>query len=190
VSLQLPRDPWTRLRRSGNGSRAAELGHWTATQFLVRHGAALQTPSARPERRASARRAIEAILSLDLYPRHKGDLLNICLWKLTEAGGKFGTPYWSRAALAAPRGELQHEHVFQRARMVAALIEGRLTSAAVARRAVGCIVTRDEHRRLSAVSRADPALDGWARYARARVSVVDRRTGRPPRGRGLTIRRS
>jgi hypothetical protein len=53
---------------------------------------------------ASAITAIEAALTLPILERHKRDLINGMLWKLTEARGKYTTRYQSAAARAAPKG--------------------------------------------------------------------------------------
>ena len=109
-----------------------------------------------------------------VLPAHKRELLSICFWKVTEAeGGKYGTRFRSRAALAAPRAELAHEHVVERAKLARWLLEhpDRVDDAIA--RAVACVVTRAEHRQLSAVSRAQPELEGWARYEAAGIEVVD-----------------
>jgi hypothetical protein len=132
-------------------------------------------------RASSARRAIAALLPLDLYPAHKRELLSICLWKLSEADGlsKYRTRFCSRRALKADRAELAHEHVFERRKMVEQLISGTSSLEQIAMRAVGCTVTRKEHARLSAISRRRPDLDGWDRYRAARVRVIDTLTGEP-----------
>jgi hypothetical protein len=141
------------------------------SRFFRRHDA-----DARIE---SALEAIRALLPLALLPAHKRELISICLWKLTEAdGGKYGTRYRSEAALDAPRSKLAHEHVYQRARMVRAMLAEPHRLEEFARRAVGCVVTREEHKRLTALGVARPELDGWARYEAAEIRVVDCETGR------------
>src|SRR5689334_22728084 len=122
-------------------------------------------------RAASARRAIAALLPLDLYPAHNRELLSICLWKLSEADGlsKYGTRFCSRQALKADRADLTHDHVFERKKMIEQLISGTASVEQIARRAVGCTVTRNEQARLSATSRRRPELDGWGRYRAARI---------------------
>jgi hypothetical protein len=130
------------------------------------------------ERASSATAAVRAILAApdapDVLPSHRRELLSLCLWKITEAeGGKYGTRFRSRAALSAPRAELAHEHVYERQKLVDALLAAPADDDAVVARAVGCVVTRREHARLTAVSRARPELDGWERYEAAGVKVVD-----------------
>lgn len=125
-------------------------------------------------RRARAIRAMRALLAADLRPDHLRELLSVCLWKLTESeSGKYRTRFRSVAALDSPRETLAHDHVYERAKLVAELIAWPERIEEIAARAVGCIVTRDEHARLTALSRARPELLGWARYAAAGLEVVD-----------------
>ena len=105
---------------------------------------------------------------------HKRELLSICLWKLSEVeGGKHGTRFQSEAAVGAPRRELAHEHVFERAKLVSALLASPNDIDAVVSKAVGCLVTRQEHKRLTHVSRTNPQAEGWERYALAGIKVLD-----------------
>jgi hypothetical protein len=123
--------------------------------------------------------AMRALIPLKLVPSHKRELLSICIWKITEAdGGKYGTRYKSEAALTAPRSMVAHEHVYQRAKIVTALLKEPHRLEELAKRAVGCVVTREEHKRLTALGIARPELDGWARYEAAQIRVVDCQTRR------------
>jgi hypothetical protein len=127
------------------------------------------------ERIQSAKRAIRALLSVNLVSNHKSRLLGVCIWKLSEADGKWNVRYWSKMALTAPKNERRHEHVHEIRKLVRSLLQGQ-SADTVARRVVACIVTRSEHKRLSA-----PALyniDGWNRYRAAKVPVIDLVTGR------------
>ena len=130
-------------------------------------------------RRSSARRAIAALLPLELYPAHKRELLSICLWKLSEAEGlsKYRTRLCSQRALKAKPALLAHEHVYERKKLVAQLMADPSSLDQVLARAIGCTVTRQEHARLSAISRERPDLEGWERYRAAGVRVVDTATG-------------
>lgn len=121
-----------------------------------------------------------AILNVNLVQSHKVVLLKTCLWLITEADGpKHATRYRSEASLTADRRELQHEHVFQLRTLVSQLLADASRLDDVLRRAVACTVTRDEHTRLTRVSKLDPQLDGWPRYAAVGIRVIDMVTGRP-----------
>ena len=132
------------------------------------------------ERRVeSAKRAIRALLGADLYPAHLRELLSTCLWKITEAEGrsKYKTRYRSRASLDQDRKSLHHEHVVERKKMIDELIARPHDVDEIVASAVGCVVTRDEHRSLTEISRARPELEGWARYEAAGVVVIDMDSG-------------
>ena len=133
------------------------------------------------ERVRSAVLAIKSILPLDLYPPHKRELISVCLWKLTEAEsrGKYNLRFQTPAALEAPRSEKQHEHVVERKSIVDALLASPERADEILERAVGCTVTRDEHRRLTNLGRERPDLEGWDRYRAAGIRVLDLKTGRP-----------
>lgn len=131
------------------------------------------------ERVRSAKAAIRALLTLDLYPSHKRELLSICLWKLTEAEsrGKYNLRYQTPAALEAAVQERQHEHVVERKKIVEALIAEPDRMDEILQGVVGCTVTKDEHRRLTELSRSRPDLEGWERYEAAGIAVEDLATG-------------
>ena len=128
---------------------------------------------------ASALNAVRALLGADLLPAHRRELLSVCLWKLSlaEPIGKYATRFVSAAALDEERRSLAHEHVHERAKLVRTLIEGTLAPECLPGFAFACVVTREEHARLGTASRRDPTLDGWDRYRKACVAVVDRERG-------------
>jgi len=127
----------------------------------------------------SAVTAIKALVGLDLYPAHKRELIDICIWKITEADGKLKTRYRSIGSLeSGPETKLQHEHVVEKQKLVAALLEGKESVEAIVERAVGCVVTKDEHVLLTAASRLEPTLDGWERYKKAGIRVFDLAKGK------------
>lgn len=122
----------------------------------------------------SAKTAIRAILTLDLYPAHKRELLSTCIWKITEADGKFRTRFRSIGSLNTNIGtKLQHEHVIERRKLISQLLDGTKNVDDVAEEAIGCVVTREEHVQLNVVSRLDPNLGGWSRYVQAGIRVFD-----------------
>lgn len=131
----------------------------------------------REERLASAITAAEVLVDLDLYPQHKRELLSICVWKATELDGKFNTRFCSRGALEAGHGtKLNHEHVIERKQLVDRLLAGEPVGE-VLKEAVACLVTVDEHKTLTRISKENPDLEGWARYEAAGIEVVDRGGG-------------
>jgi hypothetical protein len=143
-------------------------------------GAAIKTW--KPHKDADARvESAKAFIRLLLEQRppegleiHLKELLDVLVWKLTEAHGKWNTRFISKAALVATKEKLQHEHVHERKALISELLQGSDRIESVAAKAIGCVVTKTEHDRLTLVSRERPELQGWARYEAAGVEVIDR----------------
>lgn len=123
---------------------------------------------------ASAINAVRAILSAELLPEHKRELLSVCLWKLSlaECRGKYDTRYVSLGALRQPEKVLAHEHVNERSKLVRDLIAGAIGIESLRDLVVACTVLRTEHAVLSKSGRA--GLSGWERYRDAKIGVIDR----------------
>lgn len=122
----------------------------------------------------SAITAIEGILTLQILEQHKRGLINGMIWTITEARGKYTTRYRSRGALDAPKGtKLQHEHVTTRRQLVDAILQHPERAREIAATAIGCVVTKEEHERLTRITRAQPHLTGWQRYEAAGIEVID-----------------
>jgi hypothetical protein len=122
----------------------------------------------------SAIKAIEGILTLAILEQHQRDLINGMLWKITEARGKYSTRFRSAGAMSAPKGaKLQHEHVVPRKQLVDAIMREPHLARELLTAAVACVVTQEEHRRLTTISREQPHLEGWDRYRAAGITWVD-----------------
>jgi hypothetical protein len=123
---------------------------------------------------SSAVSAIKALLPLDLYARHKQELISLCLCKITEADGKWNTRYRTRAAMGkvSPSG-LRHEHVYSRRALVERLLRSPQHLDRILRPVIGCVVTTQEHALLKVFSHKHPELVGWSRFEKAGITVVD-----------------
>jgi hypothetical protein len=134
----------------------------------------MRSYAARADAEARRRSAVEmakAVLAAELVPEHRREALSIAIWKFTEADGKYNCRFRSEGALgAADPKQLQHEHVVTRRSLIARLIADPDRAADIMGEALGCIVTRDEHKGLGA---AAAAAEGWARYRLAGVRVFD-----------------
>ena len=126
------------------------------------------------DRIRSAIAAIKGILPLPLTKPHRRRFLSLALWKLTEADGKYKTRFQSKCSIGLPRSDLRHEHVYRREKMISDLIANPEQVDRIAARAVACVVTKEEHERLHKIERE---LDGWERYKRAGIVVIDTQTG-------------
>lgn len=115
----------------------------------------------------SAVTAMRAIVGLDLYPAHKKELLGICIWKLTEADGKYNLRYWSEGSIKAPKKDYRHEHVYEKKELIQRALAGEDLES-IAEDAVACVVTPSEHVVLSSSIES-----GWDRYIHSGVKVFD-----------------
>lgn len=122
----------------------------------------------------SAQEAIKSILQMgpNVLEEHKKSLISRMLWKITEAHGKYNTRYYSKEALKVGKNERRHDHVLTRAKMIKRLLNNADNLLAEVDQAIGCIVTRDEHDRLS---KFDTDYDGWERYRKANIKIWDRK---------------
>lgn len=122
----------------------------------------------------SAVAIVATVIALPVLDDHKRGVINGMLWAITQARGKYATRFRSVGALNAPKGtKLQHEHVVPRKELVSAILREPERVRELLATAVGCVVTADEHRRLTEVTRKNPQLAAWERYKVAGVEVVD-----------------
>lgn len=132
------------------------------------------------QRIASARELVRLALGKNaLSTTHRKHLLKLAQWWVTEADGKWKTRYKSATVLAlvtqtpAPDVPINHEHVYGRAALADEILRDPSRAATILELCVGCVVTVDEHKRLS----AQRNVQGWDRYRAADVQVCD--TSRP-----------
>jgi len=99
----------------------------------------------------------------------------------TSIDSRYATRYRSMLVLGETEFEIEHDHVWTR-RGLQQLLRSDMSEALLREvlrtLAVGCVVTKVEHDRLSAIDR-DPEtaeLTGWARYEEAGIFVVDMAT--------------
>jgi hypothetical protein len=122
---------------------------------------------------ATARFAVTCPQLFDAYRR---ELLDNVLWLVTVApSGKYTTRFRSQAAVNDPKADLRHEHVYTRRSLVERMLADPSSIEVVIReQAIGCVVTKDEHRRLSFFDRTH---EGWERYRAAGIDVLDMAAG-------------
>jgi hypothetical protein len=117
----------------------------------------------------SATTAIEGCLDLPIMERHKRDLISGMIWKLTESRGKYTTRYRSRASMEKD-AKVQHDHVFTRKDLVNRILAEPERAREILKCAIACVVTVEEHKRLTKVAES---IHGWDRYHSIRIEVVD-----------------
>ena len=122
----------------------------------------------------SAITLVEATLDLPILDQHKRDVINVMLWKITEASGKYKTRFRSTGAANAPKDtKLQHEHVIPRKTLIDAILKEPSRARELLTSALACTVTKEEHDRLTRITREQPDLQGWERYTAAGITIVD-----------------
>jgi hypothetical protein len=141
------------------------------------HTKSFESPADFAARLEMATKALEDIYRVDgpflLKREFRQKMFWPAVWWLTEAGGKYGTRYRSSAALQKSSiTDLRHEHVFPIKHLFYLSRHG-LSLKDTLRFACGCLVTEDEHDRLSRRDRMDDPPLGWLRYAEAEIEVID-----------------
>jgi hypothetical protein len=127
-------------------------------------------------RLADVKKVISTLLQLDINLPLKRRLLVHSVWEVTKLSGDFKGRYRSRGALVSGV-EIQRDHVVQKARIVERLLVSPGQVDTILGEVVHCVVTKEEHERLTAYSRMNPDVDGWERYKGAGVEVLDMLTG-------------
>jgi hypothetical protein len=124
----------------------------------------------------SAITAIKGILQMDILENHKRILIKDMVYRITSAHGKYTTIYRSEDAWKKRDCRIEHEHVYTRQELVQEIMDHPKRVEDVLEKAIPCIVTEDEHKLLTRVSKGNPELKGWERYKKARIAVYDMRT--------------
>lgn len=144
------------------------------------------TPRADYEaQQASAIQLAQAVLSVrdQLTQEQRNEALGLAIWFYTQAGPasrKYNIRYRSKEALAvSDKQRLAHEHVIPKKVLVERMLAEPDRCEEIMRTAQGCVVLRSEHDLLTKAGRADPTLEGWARYRAAGITVIDCLTGEP-----------
>jgi hypothetical protein len=135
----------------------------------------------REERIASAIALARLVLdSPELIEPQRRRILSQAIWFVTEADGKYLTRYRSRGAREAQASgsvqDLRHDHVITRKALIDAMLAEPRHADEILRGAIACIVTVEEHARLTALG---PHSAGWERYRAASIDVFDMLTDTP-----------
>ena len=160
---------------------------------------------------------IIACLESDLTVNGKYDVIDEVIWKWTEMSGKIiGCKYWSVNALkeleanysnvVSGKVKLIHEHVVPRNYLIKRILN--ISSAISKEEAIiilnkfvlGCVITKDENRRLSTVAQktlpdqfvqkdSQFYLDPWVRYRLGKINVnkIDWSNPRDPKVESVIV---
>jgi hypothetical protein len=113
----------------------------------------------------------------ELLPAQRREVLSLALWFATEADGKYRLRYRSVKAQQLSREDrrlLRHDHVVTRKQLIEAMIKDPERTEEIVRGAFACVVTDEEHRRLTALGETH---QGWDRYIAAGIDVFDEQAG-------------
>ena len=144
--------------------------------ILPRHSRPYEPSSSREARLDFAVKAMEAVYQIPAEPSEewKKKFFWTAVWLVSERDGKYSPRYRSRAALDSDEKFVQHEHIFPIKDLW--LLRTVRSLEATLNFAEGCLVTKEEHQRLSAEDRRIDRPYGWMRYLSARIEVVDMST--------------
>ena len=130
-------------------------------------------------RKSSAVALIKLLLKIntpEVLHKHLEELVDTMLWKITEADGKHNTRYRSdRALRCSETNMLTHEHVYPKQMIIQRLKSAKSEEEVdqILSLAIGCTVMRDEHDPLHRIDNED----GWERYRKANIGVMNIETG-------------
>ena len=122
----------------------------------------------------SASKAIQYVREMpdDVLKKQRKGLLNIMIWHLTEAGGKYNQRYISEGVKQMDdNGKriikgIRLEHVHTRKGLIDSLLNRKEIVKQVLENAIGCLVTKEEHGMLP-----HKDCEGWDRYRKAHIRV-------------------
>jgi hypothetical protein len=112
----------------------------------------------------------------EMLPAHRRKVLSSVQWMISKVDGKYSTRYRSEIVVEIARSEptsktkINHEHVFTRKYIIQQLLANPQSSDQLLDQVIACVVTKDEHDRLSTIS---TDLVGWGRYTQAGITVID-----------------
>lgn len=93
----------------------------------------------------------------------------------------------ARELSGADKRQLRHDHVLTRKRLIDVMIRRPETAEQTLLTAVACVVTAEEHVRLTALGETQ---EGWDRYIAAEVDVFDEQEGVPLIEHGVLLNRT
>lgn len=128
-----------------------------------------ESPTAAKEHESAAKLARLIAGTKGIAESHQKELLSILVWKVTEASGKYNTRFVSKGVYNGG-GPIEHEHVITRKELVALMLKKPREVEKTLDKALGCLVTKEEHRQLTRYGEGK----GWARYRSQKIRVYDR----------------
>lgn len=128
-------------------------------------------------RLADVKKVLSSILQLDINYALKKRMVGYTIWEVAEyLSGNFKGRYRSKAAIV-PGTIIQRDHVNRKAGIVERWLASPEQMDSILDDIVHCVVTKDEHDRLTAYDKMNPDVDGWERYRVVGIEVMDMLTG-------------
>jgi len=146
----------------------------------TRHAARYVPPVDLDQRIEDIKVLLRSISSLAIGVEIKKRMLRQAIWEVTYAKGNaqgraFGR-YRSREVISTPGLQIQRDHIHEMKVLISLLLRESPDVERIVQLADCCVVTKDEHDRLTAIGKT---TGGHARYAHAGVVVFDMLTERP-----------
>ena len=113
---------------------------------------------------------LQVLRDLSVHEKTKKKLIDRALWLVAELSGDFSPRYRSDGVLRNPGMKVQRDHIYPRKMLIAEILSEGADFGTVIERSICCLVTEEEHKRLSAVP---SSVTGWERYKQASVVVRD-----------------
>lgn len=133
--------------------------------------------SERKEKLASAKHLAMLVLNDSMIvPELKKKVLKQLQWFISEVDHKYRTRFRSKQVFELAKNEPQstvkinHEHVFTKKEITSKLLKDPIGLDTILDDVVGCVVTADEHKVLTALG---SDCSGWERYKKAGIEVLD-----------------
>ncbi len=129
----------------------------------------------------SAEEVIKCVVcNTKVSDRHKGEVISLMIWMITERHGKWNTRYRSEKAKGMRSKDcgIRHDHVYRRKDLIDCILKDHKNISAILESAIACVVTKEEHERLNQIDKKKPYLKGWDRYKEANITVYDMQTNK------------
>jgi hypothetical protein len=130
-------------------------------------------PADAKQRLQEAVQLLSTLRDMPLHEKTKKKMLNHAIWLVVESTGNFYSKFRSAGVLAALDVPIQRDHIYPRKQLVREVLANEIDLAEIVQRAQCCIVTKDEHDRLSKIS---TTAQGRERYRLAEVEIHDMAT--------------
>lgn len=112
--------------------------------------------------------------------KEKKIMIKILLCRLTETkSGKFSCRYRTKLVFSDEEYKIQHEHVYRREITYKELVNNPENYKEILNKCIGCVVTKEEHKLLNKIDKKYKNINGWERYKKAGIKVLDMKTNQP-----------